>query len=94
MEVSKGGATDKSYFYKQEVLLHFEHYVDRLIPIGSEPIDLGHNNPDGKFAKRKEHFTQMNIYKLVINGYEYTVKTGVYKSGRLNLYSLIDIKKE
>lgn len=91
LDVSKGGKTDKHYYYKQEILLHFEHYVSRLIPQGSEPIDLGHNNHNGIFACRKVQFTQMNVYELELNGYKYRVKAGVYRTGDLNLYTITDL---
>jgi len=90
-EVTKGGATDKSFFYKQEILLQFENYVNRLVPQGSEPIDLGHNNRNGAFARRKRKFTQMNVYELEISGYKYRVKAGVYRNGNLNLYTITDL---
>lgn len=50
-EISKGGESDKSYFYKQEILLHFENYIDKLSLKNAEPIDLSHNNPRNMFFK-------------------------------------------
>ena len=90
-EISKGGASDKSYFYKQEILLHFENYIDKLSLKNAEPIDLSHNNPRNMFFKRKKQIIQMNVYRLEVNGYEYVIKMGVYSDSTLNLYSITDI---
>lgn len=90
-EISKGGASDKTYFYKQEILLHFENYIDKLSLKNAEPIDLSHNNPRNMFFKRKKQFIQMNVYRLEVNGYEYVIKMGVYSDSTLNLYSITDI---
>ncbi len=88
MEVSKGSASDKTYFYKQEILLHIENYLNKLVSKGSEPIDLTHNNPHNVFYRRKLQFLRMNVYELSVNGFLYTVKMGVYRDGHLNLYTI------
>ena len=99
-ETTKGAKTTESYFLKQEIVQHIDRYVKDLEYQNDEDIDLGHNNPNNKFYRRKEKFSAMKVYKLLIEmiDYEgkthtinYRVKFGKFKStGDLNLYSITE----
>ena len=93
IETSKGSATDKSYFIKQEIARNFNEYIDRLRFLYSEDVDLSHNNKNNMFYKRKKRFkTQggMKAYNLLINDIEFVVKLGVFKD-REDSYHLYSI---
>ena len=66
IETTKGAKTTESYFLKQEIVQHFDRYVKDLEYQNDEDIDLGHNNPDNKFYVRKEKFSAMKVYRLLI----------------------------
>lgn len=89
-EVSKGSATDKSYFLKQEIAKNIDKYTNEMTIVNqNEPIDLGHNNPKGKFSKRKRKFSHFEVYELKTGIGDYTVKFGRYRISKvLNLYSI------
>ena len=89
-EITKGAKTDKSYFYKQQIALHFDHYASMLKYQGDEAIDLSHNNHRSVFYQRKKLFDSMKIYKLNLHGFEFQVKMGEFQDGTLNLYSIIE----
>lgn len=90
IEVSKGSATDKSYFLKQEIALNIDRYVDKMNQLPSEPVDLSHNNPRSRFSIRKRKFSQFEVYKLETETGDYIVKFGRYRKTKvLNLYSIV-----
>lgn len=97
-EVSKGSATDESYFLKQEVARNIDRYIDKLQKLNEEPIDLSHNNKKKKFYKRKQQLEKMMSYSLEIETqdykgdtktFRYEVKIGKFKDSQdLNLYTI------
>lgn len=89
-EITKGARTDKSYFYKHEIALHFDKYADLLQPLPPETIDLSHNNHNNIFYRRKAQFTQMRVYILNIHGYSFRIKLGEFADGSLNLYCITE----
>ena len=99
-EVTKGASNTESYFMKQEIVQNFSEYTNKLKKTGSETIDLSHNNPKSKFAKRKRKFESMEVFLLEtkwkdfdgnIKIISYSVKLGKYKdTGIYHLYSITD----
>ncbi len=89
-EISKGAKTDKSYFYKQEIALHFDKYTPMLEFQYDEAIDLTHNNHNNIFYRRKSQFTKMKVYKLQIHNYTFQIKLGEYNDSKLNLYVITE----
>ena len=94
IEVSKGSATDVSYFLKQEIAKDIRTYVSKMDLIDpEEKVDLGHNNKKSIFYKRKLKFECFKVYSLSIKAnnetYSYILKFGKYKdSENLHLYSI------
>lgn len=92
IEVSKGSATDKSYFLKQEIATDISQYADMLQYIFSEDVDLGHNNKKNVYYKRKLQFEKdkgFKVFKLDVYNCTYTVKFGKFKDNdMLHLYSI------
>ena len=90
-EISKGAKTDTSYFYKLEIAQHFDKYADKLQLINpNEPIDSSHNNHNNIFYRRKAQFQCMEVYKLSINGYDFQIKLGKFRTGGYNLYCITE----
>lgn len=89
-EISKGAKTDKSYFYKQEIALHFDKYTPMLEFQYDEAIDLTHNNHKSVFYQRKKLFSRMKVYMLRMLDYEFTIKIGEFNDGSLNLYAITE----
>ncbi len=89
-EISKGAKTDKSYFYKQEIALHFDKYTPMLEFQYDEAIDLSHNNHKSVFYQRKKLFSRMKVYMLRMLDYEFTIKIGEFNDGSLNLYAITE----
>ena len=89
-EVSKGSATDKSYFLKQEIAKDIANYTDKMTIVNqNEPVDLGHNNPKSRFSKRKRKYSHFEVYELKTDFGSYTIKFGRYRISKvLNLYSI------
>ncbi len=97
-EITKGASNTESYFMKQEIVQNFSEYTNRLKKTGSEAIDLSHNNPKSKFAKRKRMFESMEVFLLEmkwkdfngkVKAISYCVKLGKYKeTGNYHLYSI------
>ncbi len=89
-EVSKGSATDETYFLKQEIAKNIGRYVDKMQLIEpNESVDLGHNNPKSKFSKRKRKFDCFKVYELKTADGDYIIKFGRYRITKvLNLYSI------
>ena len=90
IEISKGAKTDASYFYKQEIALHFDNYISKLNPLPDEIVDLTHNKHRSIFYQRKKLFSCMKVYLLVINGYKFQIKIGEFKTGGYNLYTITE----
>ena len=91
IEISKGAKTDASYFYKQEIALHFDEYVGQLNLVDPhQDIDSTHNNHNNKFYRRKAQFSCMRVYTLAINGYLFQIKLGEFRTGGLHLYSITE----
>lgn len=93
IEVSKGSATDVSYFLKQEIAKNITHYIDKLQELNPEDVDLTHNNKNNKFYKRKKQFVKeqgMKVFNLTLNGIEYTIKMGEFMNGKgYHLYTIL-----
>lgn len=89
-EVTKGAATDTSYFLKQEIALHIDNYVHMLKALTNEAIDLSHNNHKSIFYQRKKLFKTMKVYELEVSGYKFQVKMGEFQDGSLNLYAITE----
>ena len=89
-EISKGAKTDKSYFYKQEIAQHFDKYVEKLVFIGDEDIDLTHNNHNNIYYRRKSQFLKMKKYKLEMHDFMFQVKLGLFEDGTMNLYCITE----
>lgn len=85
-EVSKGSSDNKSYFLKMQILENIEDYIDKMVPLDDEEIDLGHNRSSSKYYRRKSHFERMKVWKLNVGDYEFKVKAGQYSNGSLHLY--------
>lgn len=90
-EITKGAKTEKSFFYKQEIVQNIEHYIKQMVLIdGHETIDLSHNNHRSIFYQRKKLFTHMEVYRLDIGGYSYCIKFGVFRNEGKNLYCITE----
>ena len=79
IEVSKGSATDKSFFLKQEIAINIEKYITKMIELEAEDVDLSHNSKHNIFYERKKQFKTeygMKVYQLNIDGNTYIVKFG------------------
>ncbi len=92
IEVSKGSATDKTYFLKQEIASNFDKYIEKLHPLQPENVDLSHNRKNNIFYKRKKQFEQeegMKVFSLALGEYTFTVKLGKFrKDGSYHLYTI------
>lgn len=89
-EITKGAKSDASYFYKLEIAQHFDKFSHLLNPLPDETIDLSHNKHKSRFYQRKKLFSCMKVYKLELNGYEFQVKVGEFKTGGFNLYAITE----
>lgn len=90
-EISKGAKTDASYFYKLEIAQHFDKYADKLQLVNpNEPIVSSHNNHNNIYYRRKAQFQCMEVYSLTINGYDFQIKLGRFKTGGYNLYCITE----
>ena len=89
-EITKGAKSDASYFYKLEIAQHFDKFSHLLTPLPDETIDLSHNKHKSRFYQRKKLFSCMKVYKLELNGYEFQVKVGEFKTGGFNLYAITE----
>lgn len=81
IEVSKGSATDKSYFLKQEIAMNIGKYITKMIELEAEDVDLSHNSKHNIFYERKKQFKTecgMKVYQLNIDENTYIVKFGVF----------------
>lgn len=90
-EITKGAKTEKSFFYKQEIVQNIEHYIKQMVLIdGHETIDLSHNNHRSIYYQRKKLFTHMEVYRLDIGVYSYCIKFGVFRNEDKNLYCITE----
>lgn len=89
-EITKGAKTDRSYFIKHEIALHFDGYVKLLEETEPQEIDLTHNNHSNIFYRRKSQFTKMRVFKLNVYDFRYEVKIGEFMDGNLNLYTITE----
>ena len=90
-EITKGAKTEKSFFYKQEIVQNIEHYIKQMVLIdGHETIDLSHNNHRSIYYQRKKLFTHMEVYRLDIGVYSYCIKFGVFRNEEKNLYCITE----
>ena len=89
-EITKGAKTVNSYFYKQEIALHFDNYTSLLDQKDDEAVDLNHNNHNNIFYRRKAQFTTMKVFELHISGFDFRLKIGQFENGTLNLYAITE----
>ena len=90
-EITKGAKTEKSFFYKQEIVQNIEHYIKQMVLIdGHETIDLSHNKHKSIYYQRKKLFTHMEVYRLDIGVYSYCIKFGVFRNEEKNLYCITE----
>lgn len=90
IELSKGAKTETSYFLKQEIGRNIGKYFSHMEPMPSEDIDLGHNNHNNIFYRRKAQFVAMLVYRLNVHGYSFRVKLGDFGNGTYNLYCITE----
>ena len=90
IELAKGAKTETSYFLKQEIGRNIGKYFSHMEPLPSEDIDLGHNNHNNIFYRRKAQFVAMQVYRLNVHGHSFRVKLGDFGNGTYNLYCITE----
>lgn len=87
-ETAKSNINRNEYYLKNELANNLRSYLPRFKYNGTEPIDLSHNNPNGKPYKRKKKATCFHVYTANMFGHDFVAKAIEMKDGTVKMWTL------